>query len=105
MITIQYGYNQEKDISYIKVLGHAENNLICNAATAIIECLAANLIVMNGVAVDRKDESGDYLLEWRSKNALSDYAASFATIGLIALAEEYPENLQIQKGEKTHDYP
>lgn len=101
MLKIRYGYKKEKKISYIKACGHAGNELVCNAATAIIECLAANLIVMNGVAVDRKDKSGDYLLEWRSKNELSDYAASFATVGLIALAEAYPQNLQIQKGEES----
>lgn len=101
MLKIRYGYKKEKEISYIKASGHAGNELVCNAATAIIECLAANLIVMNGVSVDRKDGSGDYLLEWRSTNELSDFAASFSTIGLIALSNAYPQDMQIQKGEES----
>lgn len=88
---------------YLRGLGHASkgHELVCTAATAIEDCLAANLASCWNVRVRRRAESGRYELNWaktdkqgRGMRRAND-AAGFAYNGLKALAAQYPEDITV----------
>ncbi len=111
-IEIKTAYGRED--GYLRAKGHAGNNEVCTAITAIVECLAVNLDLCWDVRLLRKSNSGDYELRWRKTKRAScgieraNRAAGFAYNGLKALEKAYPQALSVtwirdQKGGKKDE--
>ena len=83
--------------------GHAGEGreLICNAVSAIEECLAANLLNTWNVRCERFAGKGSYELRWHKTDRhgkglhRANLAAGFAYNGLKALAETYPNDIKV----------
>ena len=91
-----------------KATGHAGEGkeAVCGAVTAIEECLAANLDNTWNVRTRRKAGPGCYELRWdktdRQGKGLNraNQAAGFAYTGLKALAQTYPDEVQVKWHQK-----
>lgn len=86
---------------WYRATGHAGNDRVCTAVTAIEECLAANLEETWEIRVRRTAEKGSYRLSWNKtdKRGVSirraNSAAGFAYTGLKALGRQYPAELEV----------
>ena len=82
---------------------------LCTAVTAIEECLAANLLNIFDIRATRRAASGRYELRWNKSDRKgrgirrSNDAAGFAYNGLRALAEAYPDRIQVEWKRQTEE--
>lgn len=78
--------------------GHAEDQAICTAVTAIEDCLAAILDETSGLECSMEASSGSCEIRWSylADNDAADNAAAFAATGLRRLASAYPDQVSIK---------
>jgi uncharacterized protein YsxB (DUF464 family) len=89
---------------YYLAVGHAGkgNEAICNAVTAMEECLAANLDGIGNLRVRRTATDGHYDLRWNKSDRRgsglhrANTAAGVIYAGLAALAKAYPNLVSVE---------
>lgn len=108
MITISITPAYGSEGGMYRAVGHAGEgkDMICNAVTAIEECLAANLANCWNIRYRRNAGKGTYELRWNKSDRQgkglnrANQAAGFAYNGLKALAAQYPDTVNVQWHQK-----
>lgn len=99
----------KKDSGRICAQGHAGEqygapgeNLLCCAVTTLLGAMDVNFDGIDEIEVTGHAQSGDVLLEWKRSGAdgagikLANQYAGFITKAMLALAENYPEGIEIE---------
>lgn len=105
----------KKDSGKISAQGHAGEqygapgeNLLCCAVTTLIGAMDVNFEGLDGIEVTGHAQSGDVLLEWKRSGGagmkLANQYAGFFAKAMLALAENYPEEIKLEmNGGTEHD--